>query len=74
MRNPGNIFESVSVISEEELLVQELDRRLSFDVFANAWPCPEKEHCPSFLCDCITKSWCDCKTDVHVPPTCGVRG
>lgn len=56
---PNNIVESLDVISEEELLVQELDKRLSFDMVSVDW------------CECVIKKLEGPKPPTS---SCGVRG
>lgn len=75
MPDPKNIVESVDIFSEADLLVQELDNRLSFDalgLFYGAVVCNAKLPIP--FCD--DKDLCP-KLDTcpkQAPPNCGVRG
>lgn len=64
MKKRNYIIESVNFISEEDLLVQELDKRLSFDVLMAA---VEKG---ADLCDCLVKKFEPDPT----PTACGLRG
>lgn len=61
-----NIKESVEFLTEEDMLVAELDKRLSFTAVGETKVCSEMHHlCPSF---------CPCKVE-HVPSAvAGTRG
>lgn len=50
----SNIIESVEFLAEEDLLVAELDKRLSFTAVLSACSSNNNGHCES-LCDCIVK-------------------
>jgi hypothetical protein len=70
MNKIENIVESVNFISEEDLLVQELDKRLSFDMLAldaSEKGCAKCED----VCGCLVVG-CACKTNHST--SCGVRG
>lgn len=80
MKKTENIVESVNYISEADLLVRELDKRLSFDILmASAADtdkgCPIKEQ-PNPICTCLTKEilGCTCKGYTPDPAATGLRG